>query len=375
MFCQARALRSAPKGADYRSFAIITSMAILLLGCGGGGAGGGEVSIANAATNTLTSASAPLVRCDDDPKNSIVGGKRDAAAYLTQPATQVVCQQTVLDSTFSPYRNGKTYIGGFAGAPVAVLTELSPYDATGSAFDRNVYTSKSWDESGTVGDPGELWWGRQGSDSNSIHIAVGQQSWVRYFYQLFKTDAAAAGKLRLGELSPFPTTSEMRYEQIGSTKPTYSGGSGGLTGRGPVLPGAVSGAVLVMTPVKPINGVLTMNIEVDGHTLQRTVPLQANVNKAFPTELINPDKVWSLKAAPAVGSSADCTDNGQPSADCFFPAESPTSGQRRYQAYTQFFGTAAEYAVVRFSMNVDSPPEKFTTNSRGEGVVVLKRVR
>jgi hypothetical protein len=360
------------------------SLLMALVACGGGGVDSpsapppstlpettpSPTPTTPSATPTTPSpaAAAALVSCAEDNLNTSPIG--DASYFLTQPASQVSCLQALVFSTFTGALDGKRYVAGFASQDGLTLSETSQYSTQNGPSDRRVF-SNPWVEKGDTGNVGELWWGRSGTE----HIAIGQLAWVRQAAQ-YKRALNVDALLRIsnGQLNPFSSTVELTYEQIGSTSPTYSNGSGGLAGRAPVAPGSVSGATLKLNPVKPINGVLNMNIEVDGHTLARTMPLRENTKSNIPADQNDPDKLWALKAAPAIGSNADCFDsNGFNSEEnCFFPAENSTSGRRLYSANVQFFGGNAEFAVVRYVIRVDSPQEKLTTNNEGQGLIVLR---
>jgi hypothetical protein len=354
----------------------------LIAACGGGG--DAEPTSIPAPAPASASAFARVISCEEDDRTRLDNNPSNPSIFLSQPAMQIACLQTVVDSVYTSARLGETFVAGFAGILNPELTEISRYNIPPASSNGRAY-EEAWIESESTGIPGELWWGRQGRSVSSTHIAIGQLAWRRQADQLEKSgDAVGFSRMAGGETSPFPTTREMLYEQVGATSPTYSDGSGGERGRPPILPGTVSMATLMLNPSKPISGVFTMNIEVDGHTLTRTLPLRANLGSGsddqqvndyiIARQLTNPDNVWSLKAAPAIGSSADCTDFlGRTSQVCYFPAESPTSGQRTYMAQVQFFGATAEFAAIRYSVRVDSPREKFTWNSGGEGIVILKR--
>lgn len=354
----------------------------LIAACGGGG---GDAEPAFTPAPAPAPAFASVISCEDDDRTRLGNNPSNPSVFLKQSVTQIACLQTVVDSVYTPFRLGEIFVAGFAGIPEPELTEISRYDIAPASSIGRAY-EEAWIESESTGIAGELWWGRQGPSFSSTHIAIGQLTWRRQAKQLLKSgDAPGFFRMAGAETSPFPTTKEMLYEQVGATSPTYRDGSGWLSGRPPIPAGSVSRATLMVNPSKPISGVFTMNIEVDGHTLTRTLPLRANLGAAILTDqqvadftiarqLTDPDHVWSLKAAPAIGSNADCTDfGGRPSELCYFPAESPTSGQRAYMAQVHFFGATAEFAAIRYSVRVDSPREKFTTNSEGEGIVILKR--
>jgi hypothetical protein len=305
-----------------------------------------------------------VITCAEDRNNTSDNG--EASIFLTVPASQVVCQQSLMNDTFTAFNDGTIYVAGFAGVPSVALTEYSRYARSTDPSARRVFSS-AWDEVGTTDTPGELWWGRRGSTGSAEHIAVGQLAWKRQLYQSFRaSNADVALRITRAEISPFSSTLEMTYDQIGSTITTYRQGLGGVRGRLPILPGAVSAASLTLNPAKPISGSLTMNIEVDGHIVTRVLPLRANVKESDPSAAFRPDNVWALRAAPSV-TGENCDDVA-----CLFPAESPTSGRRGYSANVQFFGSNAQFAVVRYSIGVDSPPEKITTDNIGQGIVVLK---
>jgi hypothetical protein len=237
-----------------------------------------------------------------------------------------------------------------------------------------------WRDVGDTDIKGELWWGRLVSEGGfSIHVAAGQLSWERQATQLrLAGDLLAAIRMSSGQASPFLSPLPRRYELLGGTAPTFEPGLGRAPGFPPLtsyFPGSIANATLVVNPSTPISGSLDMSIDVDGHTVKRMIPLRSMVGTDT-SQIINRSKdanfVWALIAAPSIGSQANCTDRrGRQTSECYFPPELEND-EKFYLANVQFFGAHSEYAVASYRLEVDSPPEKNTSNNIGTGLIVLK---
>lgn len=334
--------------------------------CGGGGAPTGITEPIAPAAPTA----AGVIPCSEDEQT----GFNNPALFLTQQAEEIHCRLAV-NNEFDGFLDENIHVGGFAGLERTPI-EVSRYSqAPDTSTNLRQLFPPRWQEIGTTGNVGELWWGRAeflpfGSD----HWSIGQLTTARKLHYYKRTgDLTRMMQMGLGQISPFSSALPMTYALHDATLPTFRGGRG--DGSALFARASVREATLELHPSKPISGVLDISFQVEGHLFERTLPLRSMVSadpRFRERSSQDPDDVWAMRAAQSIGSQADCIDPGTDRPDtytCFNTSPSPSQASQ-YSTKIAFYGANAEYAVVHYFMEVDRWDG--VRGDFGEGLIVLR---
>lgn len=224
---------------------------------------------------------------------------------------------------------------------------------------KDTYDPAAWEQSGSSGPVGELWWGRR----DNMHLFVGQESKVRLTVEASRGPvpgpaerqarmlAIVAQAQAMAANKPVPQSAydnllfihrSMEYRQIGGTDATFRGGLGG---DGFIPPGKISDAKLKLDNLPAYKGVLSFEMKVDGVARRFSFPVMLDQ----PTDhliaaAVNGDSYTRCEKRPNRGKneSMACPLNNEN-----FP--------ERYDAEGAFFGDHASLAAVKVYMTVNSP--------------------
>lgn len=224
---------------------------------------------------------------------------------------------------------------------------------------KDTYDPAAWEQSGSSGPVGELWWGRR----DNMHLFVGQESKVRLTVEASRGPmpgpaerqarmlAIVAQAQAMAANKPVPQSAydnllfirrSMEYRQIGGTDATFRGGLGG---DGLIPPGKISDAKLKLENLPAYKGVLSFEMKVDGVARRFSFPVMLDQ----PTDhliaaAVNGDSYTRCEKRPNRGKneSPACPLNNEN-----FP--------ERYDAEGAFFGDHASLAAVKVYMTVNSP--------------------
>lgn len=231
-----------------------------------------------------------------------------------------------------------------------------------------------WQETGSAGAPGTLWWGRS---AGGRLWAVGWESrgfLLRHLLrqigpgnpQAIYTVAQAAK----GDIVPFPAAT-VRYVQVAGPHGAVSGGLGG--DGAPFMPAPVSNASLTLDTMPSLQGELQFDIAIEGRLRSFRIPLKRKINEARDGAYPNTDDRFRLMAGDihrAGGKIGDCAQHVYQQGRCAY--DKAAGGiQEYYDATGVFFGANSAYLAVRFTLNV-SIPERNKSWSNVDGLVIMR---
>lgn len=224
---------------------------------------------------------------------------------------------------------------------------------------KDTYDPAAWEQSGSTGPVGELWWGRR----DNLHLFVGQESKVRLNVEASRGPmpgpaerqarmlAIVAQAQAMAANKPIPQSAydnllfihrSMEYRQIGGTDATFRGGLGG---DGFIPPGKISDAKLKLDSLPSYKGVLSFEMKVDGVARRFSFPVMLDqATDHLIAAAVNGDSYVKCEKRPNRGKneSLSCPLNNEN-----FP--------ERYDAEGAFFGDHATLAAVKIYMTLNSP--------------------
>ncbi|TFI08305.1 MULTISPECIES: hypothetical protein [unclassified Herbaspirillum] len=309
-----------------------------------------------------------------DPPNGIPPGN---LPWLPFNADKNACNQLVIFLT-SQSTNASDQSTKIAAFKSRNLVAIRPYDEKEAG---TLDLSAPWDESGSIGPVGELWWGRRGTNN----YLVGQES----YYRLSKgvsgmlpaelQQAMEEGQVALAALKahrpapPSPTfvdrsglfsTPKAIYKLKAATQVIFYAGSGGYKNEKPIAPGTIREATLELDTAT-LQGKLMFVLLMDGVERNFTIPVKRNIAKG--QKPFSVGEKFRLRAVSSRDSEIRCYDESpeqghffrdyKAAPSCAFPAMSPSkkNGYEFYDLYGAFFGDHAKFAAVQIQLGVDSP--------------------
>ena len=228
-----------------------------------------------------------------------------------------------------------------------------------------------WKESGSVGEPVQLWWGRGNDDQlwalgyESNGILGGYLLRTNYRTpQVFMEYAA-------GKMIPF-SSAKVTYSQYAALQTLITGGLGGTPE--PIEPATVSGATLVLSTLPTLEGILQFDLQVEGKKRAYQIPLKRNVQEDGSKR--GASENLRLKAGalhPVAGKIADCPPvKFATSAGCDFDLSDIARNSREtYNAHGIFFGPNSEFLAIRFDIGMDIA-ERNRTWATAKGLIILR---
>lgn len=320
--------------------------------------------------------------------------------------TRLVCKQSMMHVGASmnpdamdplgkqPRSDGLT--AAWIGNDVRGIRDWHPYGPPPIASDGLIdFSAGTLVEQGSVGTPGELWWGRVSggtyrcctvghltvlpinasslvavNQSASVLLAVGQETTTRQ--SNVYSSAEQLRQIRTGQLGPWPAGSRiLHFTQHAATGVLSSGSM-------PVLPGTMSDAVLDLSVADQLSGTLRFMLQSDGLSAPVSIPLKRDVEestaKSSPFGLPgNPYRLRHGRLAEG-GRIVDCTTTRS---RCDLHQEGAKkdsySLEPQYSAEGMFFGEDGEYLAIVFEAFIPRPDNSKRMWGNFRGLVVLKR--
>ena len=308
---------------------------------------------------------------------SCAEGERPVTSWTVLGATRV-CHQTVVGS---PLDSGRFSARGerVAAFQDNLLLGIRPGDEENPApIDMPDYRFDAWNDTGTTGVLGELWWGRTGDR----HIFLGQESRLR-LTKLSTASPAVIPALRDYSMrmtmamvqrrpmvhrpgdEPFMLFQKdhLEYVQHAATTVTFTGGLGGTQ----ITPARPTNARLELDTRPVPKGVLRFELVIDGQTRQFAIPLRAESEQHH------------LRARVSLDDNALAC-NGEEDymlrpGTCLIPdSVAIGTGAPPMEFYTgegAFFGDHAYWAAIHYRLILNSPAHNRKA-AWGTGVLILK---
>ncbi|RFP19068.1 MULTISPECIES: hypothetical protein [unclassified Duganella] len=282
-----------------------------------------------------------------------------AKPWLPAGASQNVCSQFSSNAGVGATNYGGSYKMAAFSKDGKLAGLRNPDLGREDPAPKDTYDPAAWEQSGSTGPVGELWWGRR----DNMHLFVGQESKVRLTVEAShgpmpgpaerqaRMLAIVAQAQAMAANKPIPQSAydnllfihrSMEYRQIDGTDATFRGGLGG---DGFIPPGKISDAKLKLDNLPAYKGVLSFEMKVDGVARRFSFPVMLDQ----PTDhliaaAVNGDSYVKCEKRPNRGKneSLSCPLNKEN-----FP--------ERYDAEGAFFGDHATLAAVKIYMTVNSP--------------------
>jgi hypothetical protein len=239
---------------------------------------------------------------------------------------------------------------------------------------KQTFNPAKWEDVGSAGTVGELWWGRQ----DDMHIFVGQESSIRlsvaYSRGPMPSQQEMQGRIQAmmaaakakANNQPVPQSAydnplfikrSVDYSQIGGTNATFRGGLGG---DGYIPPGRIKNARLRLDKLPEYRGTLSFVMNVDGVERNFSFPVMPDPNTG------------KLIAAWAEGDNySTCEKRPKNRNDDLSCPLNKENFVERYNAEGSFFGDHAALAAVKVYMTVNSPSRNRHSDI-AVAVIVLK---
>jgi len=239
---------------------------------------------------------------------------------------------------------------------------------------KQTFNPAKWEDAGSAGTVGELWWGRQ----DDMHLFVGQESDIRLGVEytrgappspqemqgrMMAIMAAANAKAKNQPVpqsaydNPLFIKRSMDYSQTGGTNATFRGGLGG---DGYIPPGRIKNARLRLDKLPEYRGMLSFVMNVDGVERNFSFPVMADPNTGkLIAAWVEGDKYTTCEKRPKTrNDDLSCPLNKE-------------NFVERYNAEGSFFGDHAALAAVKVYMTVNSPSRNRHSDI-AVAVIVLK---
>lgn len=239
---------------------------------------------------------------------------------------------------------------------------------------KQTFNPAKWEDAGSAGTVGELWWGRQ----DDMHLFVGQESDIRLSVEytrgprpspqemqgrMMAIMAAANAKAKNQPVpqsaydNPLFIKRSMDYSQTGGTNATFRGGLGG---DGFIPPGRIKNARLRLDKLPEYRGTLSFVMNVDGVERNFSFPVMPDPNTGkLIAAWVEGDQYTTCEKRPRTrNEDLSCPLNKE-------------NFVERYNAEGSFFGDHAALAAVKVYMTVNSPSRNRHSDI-AVAVIVLK---
>ena len=303
------------------------------------------------------------------PDDVVVPYKCDNSDWSINGSDATLCGQLVTRDAGQVVTFGDGIVA-FRKGELAGIKNLLRTEAPGD-FGKEGF----WVETGSIGAPGTLWWGR-GRDGQPW--LVGGGSWGIMYNHIQRIMVERRNvKLMLdaagGRYAPFKTES-VTYSQAGALKAVITGGLGGTAE--PLLPAQITDATATLSMSPYLHGQIKFRITIEGRLREFTIPLKRNAKEATDSSTVNGDMLWTLKAGmPVPGSSqvGDCPLSKLAHFDCEYNEyDTRRHAREYYKATGNLYGLNSQYLAVRFDLTIDVA-ERNRTGALVKGLVILKQ--
>ena len=329
--------------------------------------------------------------------------------------SQHACRQSLLhadglflEGDMDPLRSQPSADGltaALQGSEVIAIREWHPSGPPAAPSDWIVDFSKATVvESGHVGAPGELWWGRisggplhccsvgkatdrplpadrlnAASEGESLFFAIGQETRIRQFWSATSPDQLTA--MLTGALGPWPVGARtLHFDQYAATAIVSRTSS-------PISPGQISHASLDLSVTDHLSGVLTLTLSSDGETGQLSIPIKRDVEEAMAARIpmAVPGSPYRVRQGrkPVSGPIEDCYERPGSrtlSDRCYFDDQEGALTQhsvqeQQYRVRGMFFGGDGEYLAIVLQTMPARPSDPVRLWGDLHGLVILKRTK